>query len=58
MRQIKYVATNEVFVVEDQVALDAIIAGEAVPNFDVLVEAKATKKAPKVASFDQAPETK
>lgn len=58
MRQIKYVATNEVVVVEDQVALDAIISGDAVPNIDLLEESKAIEKAPKVASFDQAPETK
>lgn len=64
MRQIKYVATNEVVVVEDQVALDAIIAGEAIPSFDPIstkavkpVE-KAIEAAPEVTSFDKAPEVK
>ncbi|CAB4121501.1 hypothetical protein UFOVP14_10 [uncultured Caudovirales phage] len=64
MRQIKYVATNEVVVVEDQVALDAIIAGIAIPSFDqisaaeVNVAPKAVEKAPEVTSFAHAPEIK
>jgi hypothetical protein len=65
MRQIKYVATNEVVVVEDQVALDAIISGEAIPDFDPIpakeedkTESKAVEKAPEVNSFAQAPEVK
>jgi len=64
MRQIKYVATNEVVVVEDQVALDAIISGSAIPNFDqisaaeVKPEPKAIAQAPEVTSFAQAPEIK
>ena len=63
MRQIKYVATNEVAVVEDQIALDAIIAGEAIPSFDPISgsevkKSKAVKSAPEATSFSQAPETK
>ena len=64
MRQIKYVSTNEVVVVEDQVALDAIISGEAIPSFDpisakeVKPEPKAIEKAPEVTAFAQAPEVK
>lgn len=63
MRQIKYVATNEVVVVEDQVALDAIIAGEAIASFDPIPAAakpvaKAVEQAPEVQSFAQAPEVK
>jgi len=64
MRQIKYVATNEVVVVEDQVALDAIIAGEAIASFDPIPAAavkpavKAFEQAPEVEAFAQAPEVK
>jgi hypothetical protein len=63
MRQIKYVATNEVAVVEDQIALDAIISGTAIPSFDQITTKevpapKAMDTAPEVTSFAQAPEIK
>lgn len=60
MRQIKYVATNEVVVVDDQTALDAIMSGVAVESIDPIsaVEPKAAVSAPELASFAQAPEVK
>lgn len=64
MRQIKYVATNEVAVVEDQVALDAIISGKAIADFSPISvkesqpEPKSIEKAPEVTSFAKAPEIK
>lgn len=60
MRQIKYLSTNDVVVVEEQIALDAIVAGEAVPDCSEIQEKKkkAINKAPETASFSQAPEIK
>jgi hypothetical protein len=64
MRQIKYIETNEIALVEDQEATDAIASGKAVPSIEPIqksVEPEktvATEKAPEVTSFAQAPETK
>lgn len=64
MRQIKYIETNEIVIVEDQVATDAIASGKAVPSIEPITKSVApektvaTEKAPEVASFVQAPETK
>jgi hypothetical protein len=64
MRQIKYIETNEIALVEDQEATDAIASGKAVPSIDPIkksVEPKktvATEKAPEINSFAQAPEIK
>jgi hypothetical protein len=60
MRQILNLETNQVEVVEDQMATDMIANGTAVPSIDPIVEkvSKAVKTAPQTAATEEAPEVK